>query len=143
MATKVTIPSYQHYLIPFKIRLRFFSVQPFAFAHFCVQELCIISESDILAVNSDCILVRYDCLPVLQLLPYPFSIFDMKYMQTLLLLWYSSPYMHASCGFVRKSVELPYKTNNNGSTLDLRNIAKSNFSAQWLSADNKKSHSLF
>ena len=29
------------------------------------------------------------------------------------------------------------------STLDLRNIAKSNFSAQWLSADNKKSHSLF
>ena len=29
------------------------------------------------------------------------------------------------------------------STLDLRNIAKSNFSAQWLSADNQKSHSLF
>ena len=29
-------------------------------------------------------------------------------------LWYSLPYMHASCGFVRKSVELPYKNNNNG-----------------------------
>ena len=50
------------------MRLRFFSVKPPAFAHFCVQELCIISESDILAVNCDCILVRYGCLPVLQLL---------------------------------------------------------------------------
>ena len=34
-------------------------------------------------------------------------------MQTLLPLWYSLIYMYASCGFVRKSVELPYKTNNN------------------------------
>ena len=97
-----------------------------------VQELCIISESDILSMNSDCILVGYSCLPVLQLLIFflwlsskaevrcalghntPFPTSETKYWQTLLPLWYSFPYMHASCEFVRKSVELPHKSNNNG-----------------------------
>ena len=94
-----------------------------------VQELCIISESDILSMNSDS--------PFYNFLYFSFGFLQKQRLDVLwviiplflflklnigerycpygiLPLWYSFPYMHASCEFVRKSVELPHKRNNNG-----------------------------